>query len=512
MRTQRRKATRDMARLLRETTPGDAPDLGWPDLADVEPAPEGAWNAFAKWGTLGPGRGSSLVEPRFPVFRGTTAQMAGLYPFLNSAPIPPLGAYIGTDLLSGGGFWCHPIVWLLMEIVENPNIMVTGSPGRGKSAFIKSFCLRMLALGMIRILIAGDSKDEYEDLCRALGVEPIALGHGLAARVNPLDGGPLVTAAALAVLDAAELANRLQEIKARRLVTLTKLLSSTGYRATTSDVDALGIALDVTTGQHAGNTALVDPIVPDLVAELTDPSREMIDALRYADRQAMLDDTRHLASALRTMTNGTLAGLFDAATNIRWSAADPIMSLSLKRLTSRGEAAVAAGVVCVEAWAQAANDVRAQGEIRINVRDEAWRTWRLGVDAVMNYDSGLRLSRTNGDIEMTSMHKPGDLLTVGDVGSQAAQIASDVMGLYNTRVHFGQDKNTAAAVAELAGLADTQRDLLPSWGMGAKGRMLWQVKNRVFKVQGTLTPVELALTDTNQNMRGGDRDVELAGA
>ncbi len=48
----------------------------------------------------------------------------------------------------------------------------------------------MMAYGY-RTLILGDVKDEYEPLCRALGVEPHAVGHGLPARINPLDFGPL---------------------------------------------------------------------------------------------------------------------------------------------------------------------------------------------------------------------------------------------------------------------------------------------------------------------------------
>ena len=42
-----------------------------------------------------------------------------------------------------------------------------------------------------RALILGDPKDEYEPLCRALGVEPFAIGPGLPARINPLAFGPL---------------------------------------------------------------------------------------------------------------------------------------------------------------------------------------------------------------------------------------------------------------------------------------------------------------------------------
>ena len=55
---------------------------------------------------------------------------------------------------------------------------------------MKIFCLRMMDYGY-RVLILGDTKDEYEALCRALGVEPFVIGHGLPTRVNPLAIGPL---------------------------------------------------------------------------------------------------------------------------------------------------------------------------------------------------------------------------------------------------------------------------------------------------------------------------------
>src|SRR5664279_6161438 len=69
--------------------------------------------------------------------------------------------------------------------VTNPNIFSFGKPGRGKSATTKAFCLRMMDFGY-RTLILGDPKDEYEMLCRALGVEPVAIGHGLSTRINPV--------------------------------------------------------------------------------------------------------------------------------------------------------------------------------------------------------------------------------------------------------------------------------------------------------------------------------------
>ncbi len=74
--------------------------------------------------------------------------------------------------------------------VTNPNVFIFGKPGRGKSALVKAFMLRMIRFGY-RSLVLGDVKDEYEDISRALGVEPYRIGPGLPGRINPLDVGPL---------------------------------------------------------------------------------------------------------------------------------------------------------------------------------------------------------------------------------------------------------------------------------------------------------------------------------
>ena len=72
--------------------------------------------------------------------------------------------------------------------VTNPNILLAGIIGRGKSALAKSMALRMSAFG-VRVYVPGDPKGEWGDVARALGVEPITLGRGLPARINPLDPG-----------------------------------------------------------------------------------------------------------------------------------------------------------------------------------------------------------------------------------------------------------------------------------------------------------------------------------
>jgi hypothetical protein len=99
---------------------------------------------------------------------------------------------MGIDLLSGGTFYADPHGWVLHDSVPviNPNMFIFGEPGRVKSATVKALLLRMMDFGY-RALILGDPKDEYQPLCRALGVEPFRIGPGLQTRINPLSFGPL---------------------------------------------------------------------------------------------------------------------------------------------------------------------------------------------------------------------------------------------------------------------------------------------------------------------------------
>ena len=145
-----------------------------------------------KHGQRGRAAGWCPVPAPLAVYRMTSEQVGGVWPLIAGDGLPSTGAQMGIDYLSGGAFHADPIGWTLAGVVgvTNPNMMFFGAPGRGKSGTVKMFCLRMMAYAY-RTLILGDVKDEYEPLCRALGVEPHAVGHGLPARINPLDFGPL---------------------------------------------------------------------------------------------------------------------------------------------------------------------------------------------------------------------------------------------------------------------------------------------------------------------------------
>lgn len=245
--------------------------------------------------------------------------------------------------------------------------------------------------------------------------------------------------------------------------------------------------------------ALTPVVLPQIWQQLHSPSDQLINDLRYPDRPTFLDETRLLRDAVAQLISGAFAGIFDAPTTVAidWNA--PIQSLSLSRLLPLGDDAVGTALLCLNSWGTAMRDV--SGKPRINVRDEVWRQLRLGAAAVSSFDADLRLSRSHGDIEIANAHKPSDYLGAGHAGSQAQQIAKDVLHLGDIKVLFGQDPEVADDLEDLLELGPIARRLVTGWAMGAKGRSLIAVGTRLHQVTLTLHPeLEEPLTDTNQNL------------
>ena len=158
--------------------------------------------------------------------------------------------------------------------------------------------------------------------------------------------------------------------------------------------------------------------------------------------------------------------------------------------------------MCLNSWGQSMRETASTGDRRIVLRDEAWMQTRLSLDAVMALDANLRLSRTEGDIQVVTYHKPSDPLSAGSQGTQAAQIAKDLLNLSDIRVLMGQDESVADELSQLMGLSRMQQRVITNWAMQQKGRALWMVGDQRYKVQTLLTPLEQQLTYTNDAIDG----------
>ena len=464
-------------------------------------APELFTELVGRRGRARAGAGWAAVPAPLVPYRMTSEQVGGVWPLIASDALAPTGALIGIDWLSGGAFYADPIGWTLAATagVTNPNMIFFGAPGQGKSGTVKVFCLRMLAYGY-RVLVLGDVKDEYEVLCTALGVRPHAVGHGLAARINPLDFGPL--GGDWSELGAAEAQRRAAIVFSRWLLLVRGLVGSQQVAFTPTAETAVGAVIRDLTGYAAGADRLAQITIPQLWHALDEPSASLVTDCRYSGRQHFLDETRGVRDALGSLVKGHLAGLFDAPTTIEVDWRAPIQSLSLSRLDPLGDEAVGVALTCLNSWGRAMTQVAAPGDLRIVIRDEAWKQMRLGVEAVKSLDADLRLSRRDGCVQVVVAHKPSDLLTVGDAGSQAVAIARDLMHLCSTKVLLGQDDKIGEELSGLLGLSPMAQQVVTGWATAAKGRALWLVGGRAFKVATIRSATEEVLTDTNAAITG----------
>jgi hypothetical protein len=497
------KSGRDMAALLS--------DFGH-DLPTIPPlAPEAKEPRIFKYaprrGAARRGRGWAPATAPAQAWRMTSDQAPVFWPFVSAPALPPTGAQMGVDQLSGGSFYCDPFGWVLRDDVSatNPNIFQFAKPGTGKSGTTKAFCTRMMPFGY-RTLVLGDPKDEYESLCRALGVEPFVIAPGFWARINPLAMGPL--GHDWEKLSAEEAQRRTTIIFKRWLVLIRGLVGSMKLDDQRrvpfgpDESDVVRNALAILTGYAAGNSILTETTIPRLWDLLRNPTEELVRACEYGNTRQFLDQTRLLRNALGELVTGTLAGLFDDFTNIEVDWRAPIQSFSLSRLDGLGDEAVGIALLCMNSWGRGLREIAEPGDLRIVVRDEVWKQMRLGVSAVMSFDADLRLSRgmagKGGDIQFANLHKPSDLLSVGDADSQAAMIAKDLLELADIKILGGQKPRVARELDSMLGFGPIAQDLVSGWAMQDKGRALWCVGDATYKVQTVLHPLEKKLYYTNE--------------
>jgi len=420
--------------------------------------------------------------PRVPAHQVTTRNLGAAYPLIAEAGLGHRGTVIGDDLL-GGAFIFDPFELYAQGVVSNPNMVVFGQIGRGKSAFVKTFLWRQAVFGRRAWVI--DPKGEYGDLADAWGVRPVALRPGGAIRLNPLDPGPDPYGAAPGAEDGA----------ARRQLELLASLASAclGRSLSPRERAALGSAL----GDAARRTDV--PTVPVVVDALLAPTADAAASLRTS-RRTLLEDGRDVALELRRLVHGDLRGMFDGPTTPGLDLSAPLVVLDLSALYT--SAALGVLMACAMAWLQAAlartTLGRPDGGQVYLVVDEAWAILsNLGVARWLQ--SSWKLSRAFGVSNVAVLHRVSDLRSVGASDSEQVALAQGLLADSETRVVYAQAPGELEAAATLLSLSSTESDLLPQL---RRGVALWKVGQRSFLVQHRLSAIERHMVDTDGAMAG----------
>jgi hypothetical protein len=293
---------------------------------------------------------------RVPAHVATTRHLCAAYPLVSEAGLGHEGVLIGRDVL-GGSFVYDPFDLYRRGVVTNPNMVVFGQIGRGKSSFVKSYLWRQAVFGRHAWVV--DPKGEYGPLAKAWGVDPVALRPGGSIRLNPLDTEEAVHGGDPVTVDSVM----------RRRVALTSSLAVAclGRDLLPRERAAVDAAVAGATAR-AGTADMPAPVLPQVVEALLDPGADASQALRTTP-SILMEDGRDVALELRRLVNGDLAGMFDGPTTPGLRLDAPLVVLDLAAVYH--SPALGVLMACAAAWLQSA--VRAQHRNRIIVVvDEAW--------------------------------------------------------------------------------------------------------------------------------------------
>ncbi|MCM2579692.1 VirB4 family type IV secretion system protein [Streptomyces meridianus] len=479
-----RASRKDARRRLAEaTTTAHAAAAARP--AGTEPADnETPAPLYPASGRPGPGsaRGNRL---RLPTHCMTTAIAAGAYPFLAEGGLGAEGIYIGRDVHAEASFVFDPFaLYGKVDGFTNPNVLLAGVIGQGKSALAKSFALRSIAFGY-RIYVPCDPKGEWTPVAQALSGTTVALGPGLPGRLNPLDAPPRPQGTSEA--------DWAGEIRKRRLLLLGSLARTVlGRDLLPMEHTALDVALDTVVTRADTDRA---PLIGDVAAALNNPAE--LDKTAGAMSGRLGDAARDLAHAMRRLVHGDLAGMFDAPSTVAFDPGAPILSIDLSRLGGSGDdTALVLAMTCASAWMESAL-TDPDGGRRWIVYDEAWRLMRHA-GLLQRMQAQWKLSRGLGIANLLVIHRLSDLLTAGDAGSRGRALAEGLLADCSTRIIYRQESDQLHAATNLLGLTSVEMHAIAHLN---RGRGLWKVAGHSFVVQHLLHAHELALFDTDTRMQ-----------
>jgi type IV secretory pathway VirB4 component len=405
---------------------------------------------------------------RLPAHEATTAQLGAAYPFAVRRLLPGGGVLVGRDL-TGGAFVHDPFELYRAGVLTNPNMLVLGQIGRGKSAFVKSYLYRHAAFG--RRLIVLDPKGEYAPLANALGTRPIELVPGGAVRLNPLDLG----------LGADRDARR------RRQIAVVCAIATALLGRELRPVEHALVDLSL------GEASQRAPLLSEVVSALMSPSAAAARALRDSE-EGLAHDGREIALSLRRLLAGELSGLFDAPTSPGVGLDSEAVVLDLSSLYHSSALGVA--IVCVQAVLEEL--ARRQSAQTMLVIDEAWALFgNLG--AAQFLQSSLKLARARGVANVVVTHRLSDLAAAGEAGSVSSRLIEGLLADCETVVCYAQSAPEIPLAARALGLSKEEASALPRL---RRGVALWRVGNDPHLVEHRLAAAERPLVDTDRALLG----------
>jgi type IV secretory pathway VirB4 component len=302
-------------------------------------------------------------------------------------------------------------------LVSNPNVIVAGSIGAGKSTVVKMQLERSLQRGRRAVVI--DPKGEYAALAAVHGSRPIALGR---------DGW----------------CDPFSSDDREGVALLRALLASAQGSPLSAD-------------QHFA--------VDEVWRQLATPRPDRVLYSLFQLVSPHLDSTsnqagRSLALLLYRFIHGDLAGLFDGAGEpLRFYGDLVVLDLSAQWSSNSLSVAVLSAV------AAAQQVVGRVGELGYLVIDEAWALLS-DAEALRWLQGSWKLARARGLAHVLVLHRWSDVAAAGDAGSAQRERAQGLLRECETAWLFREPPDEARDMARALGLSAREESYLTALPKG----------------------------------------------
>ena len=427
------------------------------------------------------GQGADRTRFTLPGLRVSTATAAIAYPFLAQAPLTHKGTFLGTNLGTGAPFTFSPFELYRDGLITNPNILIAGEIGSGKTNATCALTLRSIPLGYK--VAAVDAKSDWARFAKSCGGSAISLGPGRGNRLNPLD----VSDALLSARVDAE-GHRIDPVAVAKNAQLRLLEALIEIRRT-----ALALALEQALRASGGQ-----PILSDVAAALRTPDPQLAAGIaRTVTEVQLAGDTARWA--FDGLLSTVAKDLFDGPSTTRFDSTAPIVAIDLSDLYN-DNANLSIAFTCASAWMEAALATPGNGQ-RFAVYDEAWRVLAHAHGAIDRLQQQFRLARSWGLSNVLVLHNLRDTLNIGAADSAERNKAESLLALAGTKIIGYQPAKEIPLTTRALNLTAAEAHIIAT---ASRGEFLVKLQTihgmRSYRLQVDLHPYELQWWDTTAGM------------
>ncbi|MGX1548788.1 ATP/GTP-binding protein [Streptomyces adustus] len=475
-------------------------------------------------GWYGPGGGRVGYMDPPTMWRATTVQACGMWPFAAGSGSPMTGVPLGQHLFTGATVCGDPLNWFTRaRYISNPSLFMLGMPGLGKSTLVNRMLIGLSATGVVP-LVLGDLKPDYADTVRALGGQVISIGRGRGG-INVLDPGAMGAAAVRIGGEAGEVLKA--ETHGRVLNMVAALV--TIVRGRPMDDHEQSVLSAVLHHLRERTTPGRPALLPDLLRVLTEgPDRVRAVTLDRGDDTRYRDAVDPLHRSLLGILDGPLGGTFASETSTRIDPDAPAVCIDISGIGEADTQLTAAAMLA--AWSDGLGTVAASHALAdaglaprrwfFTVLDELWRPLRAASGIVDRIDALTRLNRSLGLGDAKITHTLKDAEALGTDSDRAK--ARGFVERAGMVVCAGLPKAEMEELGKVVGLSRREIELVSSWssppGWGVtgeheeppgRGRFLIKVGGRPgIPIKVAITDAERRLHNTNTRWTPDETAVE----